>query len=198
MKPSTSAPFMDIWDWYHAGAQPISHTLKHTEKPRWLRFHSLPPSKRYAESEKEFAVILDRLNTLGDKVLGPGTDCWMVAAIWVATNEQQAAANAAWYTNHMALVSGWRLAHVQRLWSDDDELHYDIYAGRVAWSRGRFDEVLRAIAEDEVRVFWMSAYDGTIFAPYDGGVDLILPDASHIARLAAQHSDWLSDFPEGY
>jgi hypothetical protein len=34
---------------------------------RWGRFHSLPGSKRYAESEVEYAIVLDRYNTILDE-----------------------------------------------------------------------------------------------------------------------------------
>lgn len=38
-----------------------------------MRFHSLPDSKRYAESEDEYAIVLDRYNTILDELFA-GTD----------------------------------------------------------------------------------------------------------------------------
>ena len=54
------------------------------------------------------------------------------------------------------------------------------------------------IADDEVRFMWMSADTGAVFAPYDGGVDLILPDTQAVSQMALKHSDWLSSYRDGY
>ncbi|MER5937579.1 hypothetical protein ABT121_09705 [Streptomyces sp. NPDC001928] len=40
-------------------------------------FHSLPGSKRYPESEDEYAIVLDRYNTILDELFA-GTDVFVV------------------------------------------------------------------------------------------------------------------------
>lgn len=42
------------------GGAPIGCALSARHPDRWVRFHSLPDSKRYAETEQEYEVILDR------------------------------------------------------------------------------------------------------------------------------------------
>jgi len=183
--------FMSAWQHFHAGSIPIGHLVRVSEFDLWQRFHSLPGSKRYAESETETAVILDRQNRLAGKVLGEGARCWMVAyrTIW---NEGPSS------PPDVLAISGRQLQKCARMADPEDtEMEYDIYAAAVTWHRGRFDDILREIADDQERVLWMSEETGAVFAPYDGGTDLILPDLPSLRHMVVEHSDWLSSYPGG-
>lgn len=43
------------WDSWLPGCEPIGHHLRRAFAERWVRFHSLPGSKRYPESDAEAA-----------------------------------------------------------------------------------------------------------------------------------------------
>jgi hypothetical protein len=55
-------------DWHHCfpDCEPVAHHLRVAFPDRWVRFHSLPESKRYPETEAEYAIVLERHN----RVLG--------------------------------------------------------------------------------------------------------------------------------
>jgi hypothetical protein len=57
--------------------------------------------------------------------------------------------------------------------------------------------VLVAIAEDRLRALWLETNSGEIYAPYDGGADLILADPGRRDALAGRYRDWLSARPDG-
>jgi hypothetical protein len=104
-----------------------------------------------------------------------------------------------WQQRHQRFFQQNEMTRIQRIPAPDDpDIAYDIFAAKVVWRRGAFDSALRAIADDELRVMWMSNITGAIFAPYDGGTDLILPKVEHIRALTLAYSDWLSSFPEGW
>ena len=48
----------DLWEAQFPGVPPIGHRIR--DSKRWVRFHSLPESKRYAENEAEYAELLRR------------------------------------------------------------------------------------------------------------------------------------------
>jgi hypothetical protein len=48
----------------------------------WVRFHSLPGSKRYAETDEQKATLLARQNQLALDVLGESGSVWLVQACW--------------------------------------------------------------------------------------------------------------------
>jgi hypothetical protein len=49
-------------DWHRlrAGLFPIGYLLRRDGATHWLRFHSLPASKRYAETPDEWQILLSR------------------------------------------------------------------------------------------------------------------------------------------
>lgn len=54
---------------------------------RWVRFHSLPRSKRYPDREDEYSVLLDRHHTLLN-ALGPNdTELYVVTCEWNGDSE---------------------------------------------------------------------------------------------------------------
>ncbi|WP_406272620.1 hypothetical protein OHT93_23800 [Streptomyces sp. NBC_00191] len=73
-----------LWQKQRPSGPPIAHTFRSTYCDRWVRFHSLPESKRYPESEDEYAVVLDRYNTVLDELFA-GTDVFVVTMDWSHT-----------------------------------------------------------------------------------------------------------------
>ncbi len=188
--------FLDDWRRFHPDSLPVSHGLKHSEADRWLRFHSLPESRRYAETEADTAIILDRQNTLAREILGEGAACWIISHLAVS---KDADVQDLWSDRARAVITARSMPPVARFDDPaDPDIAWDIFASPVAWHQGTFDDLLRITANDETRFMWMSRQTGAIFAPYDGGVDLILPDDVDIAWLALAHSDWLSSSRDGY
>ena len=66
----TEIEFIDYWNKEYPGSYPINHELKWIYPDRWFRIHSLPDSKRYAESADEYKIILERQNQLINDLIG--------------------------------------------------------------------------------------------------------------------------------
>ena len=62
-----------LWAGRWPDCRPIDHELRHCAADRWVRFHSLPESKRYAEDDDEYAEVLRRHNTVLDELLTTST-----------------------------------------------------------------------------------------------------------------------------
>ncbi|MGW1495223.1 DUF3885 domain-containing protein [Streptomyces sp. NPDC002402] len=73
-----------LWRERRPSGPPIAHTFRSTYCDQWVRFHSLPESKRYPESEDEYAIVLDRYNTILDELFA-GTDVFVVTMDWSNT-----------------------------------------------------------------------------------------------------------------
>lgn len=175
------------WRRHYGDALPVAHHLRNAGVGHWLRFHSLPESKRYAETDAERSVILERQNTLGTEVLGDGVQCWLVQACF-NTHEGPPlfVARDMTFVRHVADPD------------DPEDPPIDIYARRAVWTAGGFDGLLQAVSEFEAGfVLWMSTATGVVFAPYDGGVDLFLESSPAAQALAMKHADWLSAHPQG-
>ena len=48
---------LDRWAAQWSPCPPVGHELRVIHPDRWVRFHSLPGSKRYAEDDAEYATL---------------------------------------------------------------------------------------------------------------------------------------------
>jgi hypothetical protein len=158
----------------------------------WVRFHSLPLSKRYAESNREKWTVLDRANKLASRVLGESSRCWLVQA----EPEYGDAANDA---DACGTISEYGLAFEFEHPASEDDCGYRIFAAPVDWAAGAFNDLISKRADDELPLptMWISVVTGAAFAPYDGGSDLFLQTEEEAVKLKREFSTWLSDHPEG-
>lgn len=182
--------FMATWTHFYRDCVPISYFLKHAEPDRWLRFHYVPAWQRDLSRADEISAALNVMNTAASAVLGDASDCWVSAELY--------ARNDLAYAAHAAVIAQLDMTKAGRIEVTGDERKANIYAAKTTWEPHRRDVILRQIANDEVRLMWMNAATGAVFAPYDRGVDLILPSVSDVSRLAHAHSDWLSSYPGGW
>jgi hypothetical protein len=190
--------FEAIWRRFYGDAEPVGWMMRHAGAKHWVRFHSLPLSKRYAETDTERQILLDRQNTLADKALGPNSRCWLVQALPEKFDSSlvfpaHAGSFTTWPT--LSLESAFRF----EVDEDDGEVFaWNTFVSSQIWEPGSSDDLLWAIAnEDAACTLWMSCSDGAVFAPYDGGVDLFLPNIAKVQMLKDIHGDWLSNHPDG-
>ena len=87
--------------------------------------------------------------------------------------------------------------HKERPEEYEDEMYFDIYVKTEKWKNGNRDEILKAIADDEIRAMFVSTSRKCVIAPYDGGVDVIVDSTEKRDRLKAKYKDWLSDREDG-
>ena len=66
----TKEQFEKFWISTFPDTLPISHLFKFDYKDRWFRIHSLPKSKRYADNENEWEILLSRQNQIINDLLG--------------------------------------------------------------------------------------------------------------------------------
>ena len=177
--------------------------MRGTGAQHWLRLHSLPKSKRYAETEDERRILLSRQNEIAEEILGHDAPCWLVQTrgeFIEGANEQRKEITADMDMFEPCRDFGLTFSHrfiEESNVPDDEVISWSVYSASTTWQPGKFDSLLLAIADDQVApILWMSG-SGTVFAPYDGGVDLFLADRSDVERLAVQHADWLSSHPLG-
>jgi len=165
---------------------------------QWVRFHSLPESKRYAESELEHDEILRRHNTVIDQLVSEfnhaGDSLVVVTCAGSFSSlpvergpAERAASSDAVY---------WR--SIRREADHDDEYWSHLYADMVEWNPGELDDLLLLVADGETSdAFVASNGFEWLYHPYDGGADVIAPNASVRDRLSDEHNGWLSSHPQG-
>ncbi|WP_458085200.1 DUF3885 domain-containing protein [Streptomyces malaysiensis] len=115
------------------------HLLRGPYRDVWVRFHSLPGSKRYPENEDRYAVVLERHNTILDELFA-GTDVYLITPAWTTEPDAPPCHGDAEY---------WE----SRLVTDDPDPEYrtptSFRCPSLSWCRGCLDDLLRDVANDK-------------------------------------------------
>ncbi|MGW0506856.1 DUF3885 domain-containing protein [Micromonospora sp. NPDC003241] len=190
------AALTERWEQRWPECPPFAHWLPGRYPDRWVRFHSLPGSARYAVNEGEYRIMLDRHNTVLSK-LDPGAVLIVITSEWT---EGQATTPQMWPRRSEVAPSAW---HWQTLLEDLEEepecrAYTQLYAETISWRPDVLDVLLRAVADDELANVILAPTDlRWLYHPYDGGADVVLSTGEHRDALKTQHRDWLSPQPSG-
>lgn len=189
MSGDEQAALTALWQQRWPDCEPVGHKLKGVYRDVWVRFHSLPGSQRYPVGDDEYAIVLDRYNTVLDELFA-GTEVYVVRPVW--TSEPAVPA-------HVPDAGYWLTLLVEDDPDPEFRTYHHLFVDRRTWQRGCIDGLLREVAGDEVaHVLITDVRMERIYHPYDGGADVFLPTPVEREHLRAAHTDWLSHHPAGY
>jgi len=188
--------FLTFWRSHYGDCPPVGYLLRESFPERWFRIHSLPDTKRYAETARELVTVLSRQNSVATDLLGADSPAVLVASpshvpvlVRPARGERQFSRLA--LAPLMIIVetdpanpgSGWSIP---------------LSSVHIHWHSGALDDVLADVANDLLKPFAIvSETTGRVYAPYDGGADLILATEAERDEYRAKYSAWLSPHPSG-
>jgi hypothetical protein len=181
--PTLIDEISSAWDVRWAETPPIAFLLRDLHADRWVRFHSLPESKRYAETDEERAEILSRHHAVLNALESPPR----LLATWPVFRSEPKPADGKglW----------WRtIDYPNDFFAEPGQL----YVRSVGYPSVEFDTLLSAAAEWEVANVIVGPPDlRWLYHPYDGGADVIAPTMEDRDRLRTEFSGWLSSYPGG-
>lgn len=187
------------WDARWPGIAPIAHGLPPCSD-RWVRFHSLPGSKRYADDEGEYEELLRRHRVLLDELrsheVAPDREVLVVTCSWSRTPVP--VPRAAPISVTLPDARYWTSVLSSEPFEDDEGVWTHLYFDFVDRGDARIDRLLRLVADDvaadvvigDPRLTWL-------YHPYDGGADVYPATVEHRDELRDRHRDWLSTHPSG-
>jgi hypothetical protein len=190
------------WSEVWPDTRPIGHEFKSgtTDGSRtWVRLHSLPNSKRYPETEDEFATVLGRHHTVLQELIDmsakPPTALCVVFQDWSSTSTN------AWPRNEWGFSDPgtvpWQSIRVEEKGDAPLWFHLRIMTIPIDDLRA-LDPPLRRVADDDVAGMWLAPESFEwLFHPYDGGADVIAPSVKAMQWLRREHAPWLSSHESG-
>ncbi|WP_455432262.1 DUF3885 domain-containing protein [Streptomyces pratensis] len=183
-----AAALTALWERRWPLCPPVGYKLRTPYRELWVRFHSLPESKRYAEDESEYAIVLERYNTVLDELFA-GADVYVITPVW-ATEPS--------VPPHRPGSGYWRSLLVVDDPDPEFRTYCHLFAARRPWLHGSLDATLRDIADDKVAgVLITDTGMRRVHHPYDGGADVFLSTPEERDRLRDGHATWLSTHPGG-
>ncbi|WP_428240761.1 DUF3885 domain-containing protein [Gynuella sp.] len=185
-----------FWNSEFDNFAPEAHNLKHEYKSRWVRFHSLPGSKRYPENEDEYLEVLRRYNIVLQELCGTGSKVLVVLPEY--SEERVPSQPEPELLKLFSASEPWCTLE-QHEDDDDYESYWHLHVSEVEFTGSEFNSLFHMVANDEVgNIMIISPSKGIVFHPYDGGADVVFVSTEERDRLKEQHREWLSSHHEGF
>ena len=187
----------NYWNTSFPDQAPIAYKLKNNLSERWVRFHSLPDSKRYAENESEYNEILTRHNKILNELGAENHYVYIVAPEYSDKKEPEPLSEK--LKSIIGNASYWQTVAIHDP-EDDEEYHsyMHLYELQVKYTNGTFDKTFRLVANDELANIMIICPElNWVFHPYDGGSDIVLANEIEKQKLKNKFKNWLSSHPEG-
>ncbi|MFE6235209.1 hypothetical protein [Cellulosimicrobium sp. NPDC057862] len=185
----------NAWELRAGRVIPASWSLREHLAERWVRFHSLPDSKRDADTEEEERMLLDRHHHVHAALRGSSDEVVVVLLRW----DGQGRFHASREFRRIARAWPFWRTFVDETTADGEDaaITASAFVGRLPATRAALDPWFRRAADDaDVFVITGDTVDW-VYAPYDGGADVIAPTAKARDALRATYRAWLSPRPEG-
>ncbi|MGB5888200.1 MAG: hypothetical protein WBG77_16035 [Acinetobacter venetianus] len=193
--------FQSQWDQFYPNKLPFSHLLKHYFPQYWFRIHSLPESKRYANTPEEYELLLNRHNEIITDCFGENTSIFIVSGHYFSQSSNDEYYEPVFvlppYLVHAEKGINLKQVNPEDFYEEGEDYFFRPYSIETTWQPNTHDELLKKIADDEVRAFMLSFEQNIIVAPYDGGIDFIIFDDVKRQALRDKYKDWLSPREDG-
>ncbi|MFT4087897.1 MAG: hypothetical protein QM658_12260 [Gordonia sp. (in: high G+C Gram-positive bacteria)] len=179
--------------------RPIGYELRGQVPDRWVRFHSSPESKGWAETDAERAEMQRRhLAVLADLCEESGTPAdalVMLTESWSWSQKREKREKLAKRLRRVLPES----AHWRTLRSDPDDggVWKHSYATSTTLDSRELRALLRMVARDRAQVIICPESAAWLYHPYYAGGDVIALDVAIRDRLRDKRADWLSSLPSG-
>jgi len=185
--------FHRYWTDEYPGSPPIGFELRSRYSERWFRIHSLPSSKRYPENDVEKLEVLRRHNAVLDRLLRP-KDYFVLLSTGYSEESDPVLPDL--LQTDRALRQESRYAFTTE--SDVGPAYWHFFISNQKWQSGNLDGILTQIAIDAIEdVLVIGQKQQCIYAPYDGGADIILRDGQTKNEMRTRFASWLSTTESG-
>jgi hypothetical protein len=176
----TKQQFQDFWAENYPETKPINYLFKHIYKDNWLRIHSLPESKRYANTKEEWDILLHRQNSIIDDLILQDADIQVVINFIEVDS---------------FLFSMFNFTNIGGFVDDAAETVFQSFCFETTWETNGLNPMLIEIADDNLRAFIIGK--DCLICPYDGGIDLIFKDVQDKYLYKEKYKKWLSKRHDG-
>ena len=183
--------FAYYWESHFGNCPPIGQMLRKKFYDRFLRIHTMPDSKAYADGEADFQSLLRVNNELLEEVIGTGSNYSLVTTSYGSVESP--------FDEYPELKE--MVPDFEYFLSYEDEepiceCHF-FFSNRV-WARASQNNLLRLVADEIVtNVLLVDYVKEFLYYPYHGGADIIAPDieAKYILQAKLQSRFFLDLSP---
>jgi len=190
----TAAQFESFWHANYPGSVPLAHLFKFYFRHRWFRIPSISESKRYPSNKHEWERILRRQNEIITDLIGNNSNLWGLTGEYGIIED---------YEKPQFITKG-LLSQFSFVELNPIDMHriseaefkmgeiYKPFITTLTWQSNKFNDLLKAIAKDDRRMFFICLSPKCLIAPYDGGIDFVLENSQIKNTLERKYKEWMS------
>jgi hypothetical protein len=183
------------------GAPLVGHRLREMFAQRWVRFHSLPGSKRYADTTEQLSEIHRRHDMIAAALLGEGEPIVIVRTGYSESATSRVPpqdGGGQWSSEGFVWFESMSMSEIDGEPGEAEESHAHFWLAPSTFHAGAFEVPWTLVANDVVDgVLLVNVERRCVFAPYDGGMDVIGADSFVCDSLRRDFGAWLSAHPSG-
>jgi hypothetical protein len=194
-----TAELTSRWTAAWADCPPIAHDLRTWFPDRWVRFHSLPGSRRYATSDADYQEILRRHLTLLSELVnsGPGSVSDEVVIITASWSADRDPADREPEVSQVMPARHWISVVTDDSYPPEPNVTH-LWVSMASLTSDGLTRLLRLVADDVTAgVIITTPAVAWLYHPYDGGADVIGATSQQRDELRQRHRQWLSAHPRG-
>ncbi|QKG59176.1 hypothetical protein GKZ68_21060 (plasmid) [Hymenobacter sp. BRD128] len=197
-----ASDFDAYWRATYPEAVPLGHLLRTIYPRRWLRLYSLPEGQRFPVDAADWRELLHRHLTVFADLVGEPAELFLITGEYDFADSPQPTPWSFAADGVLQRLPFTRLSPValSDLRVPDEYQVGDVYrpvCTQLRWTAATGEEFLRAIAEEQLRAFFVSVDYGYLLAPYAGGLDIIFPGEAARNYFRDQHRSWMSPRADG-
>ena len=183
-----AGPVLATWERFFPESPPVGFLLRKNHPGRWLRFHTLPDAKRVPKSASEIEEVLQRINQISGEIFEPRSQ----ATLWITSFSPFRPSLPADQWTGFEAVAEPPIVWTSALQDYVDVQHMAVWARTKEWAWEHVAFFFREVSLDRLDyVTAFSPHTGATICPYDGGIDIFLPDARKRAALKRKFKNWL-------
>jgi hypothetical protein len=194
-----TAELTSRWAAAWADCPPIAHDMRTWFPDRWVRFHSLPGSRRYATSDDDYQEILRRHLTLLSELVNSGSgsvsdEVVIITASWSADRDP---AGREPEVSQVMPARHWISVVTDDSYPPEPNVTH-LWVSMASLTSDGLTRLLRLVADDVTAgVIITTPAVAWLYHPYDGGADVIGATSQQRDELRQRHRQWLSAHPRG-
>lgn len=195
----TPVQFESFWRSTYPGSVPLAHLFKYDFSNRWFRIPNLSDTKRYPITKQDWEGLLKHQNGIITDLIGNNSSLWGI------TGEYGLVDN---FEKPKFITSG-LLSKFTFVELNPIDMHmisqaefkmgeiYKPFITELTWQSNKFNDLLKAIANDDTRMFFICLSPKCLIAPYDGGIDFVVENNQIKNTYEKKYKNWMSAKIEG-
>jgi len=160
----------------------------------WFRVKSLPNSRTFPTNNKELKILLERQNLIITDVLGNKSPVYGITGEYNFGEEiiqPEFLSYSVFKPFDFIALRPIDLFEISRSDFKPNSI-YTPYLTEFVWEQSKYNDLLKAMAFDEIRMFFMSVEKKCLVAPFDGGIDFVVMNQQIKNFYISKYSEWIA------